>query len=118
MGADPTTSVLGTPPAHVRVHLGLEGLGPLEDLVPAFADPFDHRPDLDCATRPVMELKGFRRTTLAPGERRAVTVEVGTEQLSDHGPDLKRVVEPGRFRLMVGGTSAEVESVRLDVVAP
>ena len=43
------------------------------------------------------------------------TFEVGPEQLSYHGPDLKRVVEPGRFRLMVGGSSAEVKSGGLDV---
>jgi beta-glucosidase len=76
------------------------------------------RAEVSRATRPVMELKGFRRITLAPGERRTVTFEVGSEQLSYHGPDLKRIVEPGRFRLMVGGSSAEVKSVGLDVVGP
>src|SRR5204863_6946689 len=67
------------------------------------------------ATRPVMELKGFRRVTLAAGERRTVTFELGPEQLSYHGPDLKRVVEPGRFRVMVGGSSDGVKSAGLDV---
>jgi beta-glucosidase len=76
------------------------------------------RADVSRATRPVMELKGFRRISLAPGERRTVTFEVGPEQLSYHGPDLKRVVEPGRFRVMVGGSSAEVKSVALDVERP
>ena len=76
------------------------------------------RAEVSRATRPVMELKGFRRITLAPGERRTVTFEVGPEQLSYHGLDLKRIVEPGRFRLMVGGSSAEVKSVGLDVVGP
>jgi beta-glucosidase len=76
------------------------------------------RDEVSRATRPVMELKGFRRITLAPGERRTVSFEVGPEQLSYHGPDLKRVVEPGRFRLMVGGSSAEVKSVGLDVLGP
>jgi beta-glucosidase len=68
------------------------------------------------ATRPVMELKGFRRVTLAPGERRTVTFELGSEQLSYHGPDMKRDVEPGCFRVMVGGSSDAVKSVELDVV--
>ncbi len=76
------------------------------------------RDEVSRATRPVMELKGFRRITLAPGERRTVTFEVGPEQLSYHGPELKRVVEPGRFRLMIGGSSAEVKSVELDVAGP
>ncbi len=76
------------------------------------------RAEVSRATRPVMELKGFQRLTLQPGERRTVTFEVGPDQLSYHGPDLKRVVEPGRFQLMVGGSSAAVQSVGLDVVQP
>jgi beta-glucosidase len=74
------------------------------------------RAEVSRATRPVMELKGFHRITLAPGERRTVTFELGPEQLSYHGPEMKRVVEPGRFQVMVGGSSSEVKSVGLDVV--
>jgi beta-glucosidase len=76
------------------------------------------RDEVSRATRPVMELKEFRRITLTPGERQTVTFEVGPEQLSYHGPDLMRIVEPGRFRLMIGGSSAEVKSVGLEVVEP
>jgi beta-glucosidase len=76
------------------------------------------RDEVSRATRPVMELKGFRRITLEPGERRAVTFELGAEQLAYHGPDLKRIVEPGRFQIMVGGSSAELKSVELNVVGP
>ncbi len=76
------------------------------------------RAEVSRATRPVQELKGFRRITLAPGERRTVTFEVGPDQLAYHGPDLKRVVEPGRFLMMVGGSSAAVQSVPLDVMQP
>ena len=65
-----------------------------------------------------MELKGFRRVTLAPGERRKVAFELGPEQLSYHGLDMKRVVEAGRFQVMVGGSSDSVKSVGLDVVRP
>jgi beta-glucosidase len=74
------------------------------------------RAEVSQATRPVMELKGFRRVRLAPGERRTVTFELGPEQLSYHGPDRKRVVEPGRFRVMAGGSSAGVKSAGLEVV--
>ena len=68
------------------------------------------------ATRPVKELRGFRRVTLQPGETRTIRFEIGPEQLSYHGPDMKRVVEPGRFDVMVGGNSVDVSSVALDVV--
>jgi beta-glucosidase len=68
------------------------------------------------ATRPVAELRGFRRVTLQPGEKRTVSFDLGPEQLAYHGPDMKRVVEPGRFDIMVGGNSVDVSSVALDVV--
>jgi beta-glucosidase len=74
------------------------------------------RAEVSRATRPVMELKGFRRITLAPGEKRTVTFDLGPEQLSYHGPDMKRVVEPDRFQVMVGGSSDAVKSVALDVM--
>jgi beta-glucosidase len=73
------------------------------------------RAEVSRATRPVMELKGFQRVTLAPGEKRKVTFELGPEQLSYHGLDMKRVVEPGRFRVMIGGSSEQVKSVGLEV---
>ena len=74
------------------------------------------RAEVSRAIRPVTEMEGFRRITLAPGERRTVTFELGPEQLAYHGPERKRVVEPGRFRVMVGGSSAKVKPVTLEVV--
>src|SRR5438270_1463851 len=68
-------------------------------------------------TQPVKQLRGFRRVTLQPGETRTVTFEIGPEQLAYHGLDMKRVVEPGRFDVMVGGNSVDVRSTALDVVA-
>jgi beta-glucosidase len=75
------------------------------------------RAEVSRATRPVMELKGFRRVTLKPGERRTVTFDLGPEHLSYHGPDMRRVVEPGRFQVLVGGSSDGLRGVGLEVVA-
>jgi beta-glucosidase len=58
-------------------------------------------------TRPVKELKGFQRLTLAPGERRAVTFEVTPEHLAFYDIDMAWRVEPGDFRLMVGSSSRD-----------
>ncbi len=71
-------------------------------------------------TRPVEELKGFRRIHLAPGETKRVDLPVGPEELAFYDGSMKRVVEPGRFELMVGGSSAaaELRKVNLDVVSP
>ena len=73
------------------------------------------RDEVSAATRPVKELRGFQRVTLEPGETRTVSFEVGPEHLSYHGPDMKRVVEPGQFQLMVGGNSVQLQSVTLVV---
>jgi len=74
------------------------------------------RDAVSMATQPVKQLRGFRRVTLQPGETRTITFELGPEHLAYHGPDMKRVVEPGRFDVMVGGNSVDVRSAALDVV--
>jgi beta-glucosidase len=69
----------------------------------------------EMVTRPVMELKGFQRITLKPGETRTVEFKVGFEQLSFLNETMQKVVEPGTFELMVGGSSADVQMVKLEV---
>ncbi len=69
-------------------------------------------------TRPVKELAGFERVTLDPGEKRTVTFRVGPDALSLVGRDMKRVVEPGRFDLMIGTNSTRLTTVPLDVTPP
>ncbi|NNE69084.1 MAG: beta-glucosidase [Rhodothermales bacterium] len=73
------------------------------------------RDEVSQVTRPVKELKGFQRITLEPGETRAVTFEVGPEQLSFYGLAMTRMVEPGAFTLMVGPNSVELETITLTV---
>lgn len=68
-------------------------------------------------TRPVKELAGFERLTLRPGEKRTVTFTVGPGTLALIDRSMKRVVEPGRFELMVGTDSARTKSLHLEVVA-
>ena len=69
-------------------------------------------------TRPVRELKAFRQVTLAPGERRRVAFTLGPD---DYGyPDAagRRVVEPGRFLVFVGGSSAETLEAAFHLTEP
>ena len=56
-------------------------------------------------TRPVRELKGFRRVRLAPGERTTITFRLHSDDLAFFGRDNTRLVEPGEFHLWVGGSS-------------
>lgn len=69
-------------------------------------------------TRPVEQLRGFQRITLAPGETRTVTFNVGPDDLSLLNADMQNVVEPGVFDLMVGPSSADLKTVKLLLGSP
>ncbi len=53
-------------------------------------------------TRPVKELKGFRRISLDPGKEARVHFEVPVQQLGFHGLDMRYTVEPGEFKVWIG----------------
>jgi beta-glucosidase len=58
-------------------------------------------------TRPVRELKGFQRVTLPPGTKRRLEFNLGPEQLGFYNREMRFVVEPGEFKVMVGNSSAD-----------
>jgi len=53
-------------------------------------------------TRPVRELKAFRRVHLEPGERHTVAFELAMSDLAFTGRDMRTTTEPGRFEVWVG----------------
>jgi beta-glucosidase len=65
------------------------------------------RDKVSSVTRPVKELKGFERITLAPGETKTVSLEIAPEHLAFYDIDMKYVVEPGDFEIMVGNSSRD-----------
>ena len=69
-------------------------------------------------TRPVKELKGFQRVTLQPGQRTQVRFQLGAKELGFHNRQMKFVVEPGEFKVMVGPNSAEVIEKGFQVTGP
>jgi beta-glucosidase len=71
--------------------------------------------EVSSVTRPVKELRGFERILLKPGETRTVSFKLGPEALQFYNRDMKRVVEPGKFMVMVGPNSAELESTALEI---
>jgi len=69
--------------------------------------------------RPVLELRGFCRVGLAPGERRAVSFRLAAEQFAYVGADYRRVVEPGVIRVFVGSSSADLPlTAQFELVGP
>jgi beta-glucosidase len=59
-------------------------------------------------TRPVQELKGFKRINLKPREKQSVEFILTFESLSFYNLEMKKLVEPGTFKAFVGGNSVDV----------
>jgi len=66
-------------------------------------------------TRPVKELKDFARITLNPGETRTVKFLVTPDKLESYDLEMKRVVQPGDFEIMVGKNSMDLLTDTLKV---
>jgi beta-glucosidase len=74
--------------------------------------------EVSTATRPLKELRGFQRVTLAPGETRTIVFEIRGDLLAYHDTNMKRVVEAGEFQIMVGGSSVDLQSIALTIDSP
>ncbi len=57
-------------------------------------------------TRPVKQLKGFRRVHLQPGQTATVEFDLHTDDLAFYGRDMRLTTEPGEFHVWIGGNSA------------
>lgn len=73
------------------------------------------RDDYASVTRPVKELKDFKRVNLKPGEQKTVAFDITPEKLAFYDANMKWIVEPGDFTVMVGPSSADVKSLKLTV---
>jgi beta-glucosidase-like glycosyl hydrolase len=66
------------------------------------------RDEVASVARPERQLVGFARVTLAPGERRTVRFRVHPSRLAFYDPEMRFVVEPGTFHVMVGASAADI----------
>jgi beta-glucosidase len=64
--------------------------------------------ELASVARPVLQLEGFQRVPLAPGEEQEVAFRLGPEQLRFLDRTLRWVVEPGTVRVLIGSSSRDV----------
>lgn len=67
------------------------------------------------STRPIKELKGFQRISLKPGEEKTVTFKITPELLKYYNHELKYIIEPGEFQIMIGPNSEDLQSLKLIV---
>jgi len=74
------------------------------------------RDKVSSVTRPVKELKGFKRVTLEPGRTQTVEFNITPDTLSFLDENMKETVEPGAFDIMAGPNSVDLQTVSLEVV--
>ena len=73
------------------------------------------RTDLS-VTRPVLELEGFERVSLEPGETRRLRFVIEPRELSIWNRDMEEVNEAGPIALSAGNSSAALKSVNVEVI--
>ena len=66
------------------------------------------RDELASVARPVMELKGFQRIHLLPGEAKDVVFAITPGMLAMYNEKMQWLIEPGDFKLMIGSSSREI----------
>lgn len=69
------------------------------------------RDEVASITRPIKELKGFKKIYLKPGESMDVTFDIKDEQLGFYDNQMNFVVEKGDFSFMTGGNSRDLQEV-------
>jgi len=103
LDADATVAAGGSFTATVRVRNTGERAG--TDLVQLYA-----RDVYASVTRPVAQLLAYRRVSLQAGQEAVITFTVPTARLAFTSSDGRRIVEPGRVELWVGGSCADRET--------
>lgn len=73
------------------------------------------RDKVSSVTRPVKELREFKRISLEAGQSKTVSFKLGEEDFRFWNKDMKRVVEPGEFDIMVGPNSVDLKTVTLNI---
>jgi beta-glucosidase len=67
-------------------------------------------------SRPVQELKNFKKVMLQPGEKKNIEFEITTNDLKFYNSDLKYDWEPGDFIIYLGTNSRDVKSAKVNWV--
>ena len=94
-----------TPGDKVSVSVDVKNIGSRagDDVVQLYV-----RDVVSSTVRPVIELKGFERISLEPGQAKKVNFTITPDQLTFVDPDLNRVLEPGTFEVMIGKSSEDI----------
>ena len=94
----------------VQVHVDVKNTGdkPGKEVVQLYI-----RDIYSSVTRPVKELKGFKKIDLKPGETKKVTFNISPDLLAFTKVDMSYGVEPGDFQIMLGNSSRDEDLMKL-----
>jgi beta-glucosidase len=97
----------------VKVSIDIKNTGKLrgEEVVQMYV-----RDLFSSVTRPVKELKGFQKINLNPGESKTIIFEIHPELLAFTNIDMKFIVEPGEFEIMIGNSSRDCDLLKTILV--
>jgi beta-glucosidase len=87
----------------VRVRVRNVGDRPGEETVQLYLEDV-----ISSVATPAQQLRGFARVALEPGEGRTCAFRLTPDDLALYDRELNRVVEPGRFRVMIGSSSRDI----------
>jgi beta-glucosidase len=99
-------SISSSEPAEVSITVGNSGTLEGDEVIQLYI-----KDEFASVARPVMELKGFKRIHLRPGETQEVGFTVNPTMLSMLDKKMQRVVESGVFRIMIGASSKDIRQV-------
>jgi beta-glucosidase len=74
------------------------------------------RDEYSSVPRAVKELKGFKKIWLESGQSETVTFKIDKEMLSFYDVNMKWIIEPGDFEIMIGTSSDKTENVKFAVI--
>jgi beta-glucosidase len=66
------------------------------------------RDKISSVTRPIKELKGFKKVNLKPGEKKKVNLTLYADDLKFYDVGMNHVLEPGEFEIMIGSSSTDI----------
>lgn len=107
------TQLKASATGHVKVSVAVTNSGNYdgEEVVQLYI-----RDKVASVTRPVKELKNFKKISLKKGETQTVSFELNVNDLKFYNSDLKYVAEPGDFSVFVGGNSRDTQSADFALV--
>jgi len=89
----------------VNVYVDVKNIGEIEG--DEVVQLYIHK-QVSSVSRPVKELKAFKRITLKPGEVKTVNLKLGKEELAAYDSEMRFTVEPGIYEIMIGSSSEDI----------